>query len=92
MSIVPSVVVSIVLFDVVRAIVSLFQSPSISLYRAFSPQAAGFGGETIMDILGAEPFLLAAGGLLLISAGVKQAKLRTTDEGGSEVASSSSQT
>lgn len=60
---------SIVLFYAVRAVFNLFQS-SKPLYREFSMHGAGFEGDTVMFVLGAEPFLLAAGGLLLIGAGL----------------------
>lgn len=88
---VPLVVGGIVLFCALRAIFSIFRSPNYPLYREFSPRAPGFEGETVMFILGAEPFLLIAGGLLLMGAGIKRLRLRTPNEGGSEVTSIPSQ-
>lgn len=69
LSILSFVTGSIVLFYPVRAVFNLFQSPR-PLYREFSVQGAGFEGDTVMFIIGVEPFLLAAGGLLLIGAGL----------------------
>lgn len=63
------VVGSIVLFYAVRAVFNLFQS-SRPLYREYTVQGAGFGGDAVMFVLGAEPFLLTAGGLLLIGSGL----------------------
>lgn len=60
---------SIVLFYAVRAVFDLFQSPR-PLYQEFTMHGAGFEGDTVMFVLGAEPFLLAVGGLLLIGAGL----------------------
>lgn len=88
---VPFVIGGIVLFYALRAIFYRFRSPRRPLYREFSPQAPGFEGETVMFILGAEPFLLAGGGLLLIGAGIAGLKLRTPGEEGDEVTPPSSQ-
>ncbi|MFC7228700.1 hypothetical protein N0B31_14915 [Salinirubellus salinus] len=71
---------SIVLFYAVRAVFNLFQSPR-PLYREFSVQGAGFEGDTVMLVLGAEPFLLAAGGLLLIGAGLAPFTSRLSKRG-----------
>jgi hypothetical protein len=75
---------SIVLFYAARAVFGLFQSPR-PLYREFPVHAAGFVGETVMFVLGAEPFLLAVGGLLLMGAGIGGMKSRTPNGGGDEV-------
>lgn len=56
--------------------VSLFQSRP--LYREFSVQRAGFEGDTVMFVLGAESFLLAAGGLLLVGAGIGASGFRSS--------------
>ena len=71
----------LVLFYAVRAVLNLFQS-SRPLYRDFSMQGAGFEGDTVMFVLGAEPFLLAAGGLLLTVAGLAPFTSRFFNEGG----------
>jgi hypothetical protein len=89
-AIVPSVVGGIVLFYVIRTMVTLFQSPNIILYREFSPRTPGFEGETTFFVLGAEPFLLAAGGLLFVIAGIKQLKRGIQYEGDGDMLSSSS--
>jgi hypothetical protein len=88
---VPFAVGGIVLFYALRAVFSAFQSPARPLYREFSPRAPGFEGETVMLILGAEPFLLAGGGLVLMGAGVAGWKLRTPGETDDEVTATSSQ-
>ena len=87
---VPFVMGGIVLFYTLQAIFSWFRSPGRPLYREFSPQAPGFEGETVMFILGAEPFLLAAGGVLLMGAGIARVKLRTPGEEREEVTPSPS--
>jgi hypothetical protein len=71
----------IVLFYAVRAVFTLVQSPR-PLYREFSVQGAGFEGDTVMFVLGAEPFLLAAGGLLLVGAGLAPFTSRLFNQGG----------
>jgi hypothetical protein len=45
-----------------------------------------------MFVLGAEPFLLVAGGLLLIAAGVEPFKARIFERGGDEATPRPSQT
>ncbi|MFC7081977.1 hypothetical protein [Halorussus caseinilyticus] len=88
---VPFAMGGIVLFYALRAVFDLFRSPGRPLYREFSPQAPGFEGETVVFVLGAEPFLLAGGALLLIGSGIAGSKLRTPAEGGDEVTPPSSQ-
>jgi hypothetical protein len=66
---VPFAAGGVVLFYVLRVVYGWFTS-SVPLYRETSLDAAGFGGDTVMFVLGAEPFLLALGGLLLAGAGV----------------------
>ena len=73
---VPFVVGSIVLFYAFRAVYALMQSRR-PLYREFSIRTAGFEGDTVMFVLGAEPFLLAAGGLLLVGSGIAGVKSRS---------------
>ncbi|WP_135851981.1 hypothetical protein [Halorussus salinus] len=79
---VPLVTGGIVLFYALRAVVGLFLSPTRPLYREFSPPAPGFEGETVVFVLGAEPFLLAAGGLLLAGSGIAGLRRRTPGEEG----------
>ena len=74
---------STVLFYAVRAVFDLFQSPR-PLYREVSMQGAGFEGDSVMFVLGAEPFLLAIGGLLLIGAGLAPFTSRRFKQGGEE--------
>ncbi|QLD86892.1 hypothetical protein HWV23_14545 [Natronomonas halophila] len=88
---VPVVMGSIVLFYALRAMFSWVVSSRRPLYQEYSPQAPGFDGEPIMLIFGAEPFLLAAGGLLLIGAGIARVKLRTPGEESDEMTHPSSQ-
>ncbi|QZP38285.1 hypothetical protein [Halobaculum magnesiiphilum] len=71
----------IVLFYAVRAVFNLVQSPR-PLYREFPVQGAGFDGDTVMLVLGAEPFLLAAGGLFLMAAGLASFTSRLYPGGG----------
>lgn len=88
---VPFAVGGIALLYALRAVFSAFQSPTRPLYREFSPRTPGFEGETVMLVLGAEPFLLAGGGLLLLGAGVAGWKSRTPGEETDEVTPASSQ-
>jgi hypothetical protein len=67
----------VVLFYAFRAVYSLVRSPR-PLYREFSMDTAGFGGEPVVFVLGAEPFLLAAGGLSLVGAGVAALRSRAS--------------
>ena len=76
LSSVPCVMGSIVLLYAGRAVFGLVQSPR-PLYREFPVHGAGFEGDTVVFVLGAEPFLLAAGGLLLAGAGVTGMRPRT---------------
>ena len=81
LSSISAVMGGIVLFYAIRAVFTLVQSPR-PLYREVSVQGAGFEGETIMFVLGAEPFLLAAGGLLLVGAGLAPFTSRLFTRGG----------
>ncbi|WP_255197951.1 hypothetical protein [Halorarius litoreus] len=89
LSAVPFVIGSLVLFYALRAVFHLFQSPR-PLYREFAIQGAGFEGDTVMFVLGAEPFLLAAGGLLLMGAGIKVFRLQQATRNGEEMVPQSS--
>ena len=90
LSLLSSVMGSIVLFYAFWAVFTLFQSPR-PLYREVSVQGAGFEGDTVMFVLGAEPFLLAAGGLLLMGAGIKPFTSRIFERRGEESTSRSAQ-
>ncbi len=79
---VPLVTGGVVLFYALRAVVGLFLSPTRPLYREFSPPAPGFEGDPVVFVLGAEPFLLAAGGLLLVGAGVAGLSRRPSGQEG----------
>lgn len=86
---VPIATGGIVLFYTLRAVFEQFQT-SPPLYREFSATGGGFEGDTVMLILGAEPFLLAAGGVLLIGAGIARWQYRTTSGESDRVTSPSS--
>ena len=73
---IPVVMGGIILFSVFRAVLEQFQSPH-SLYQEHTLQPPGSEGYTVMIVLGAEPFLLAVGGLLLIGAGIAGLKLES---------------
>ncbi|UPV72932.1 hypothetical protein M0R89_10270 [Halorussus limi] len=81
---VPFATGGIVVFYAFRAVFSWFRSSRRPLYREFSPRAPGFEGETVVFVLGAEPFLVAGGGLLLVGAGIATSKFRTPVEEGDE--------
>lgn len=66
----------IVLFYVFRAVLGQFRSPH-SLYREYSLRPPGSEEYTVMVVLGAEPFLLAVGGLLLVGAGIARSTLES---------------
>ena len=66
---IPVVMGGIVLFYVFRAVFGQFRSPH-SLYREDTLHPPGSEEYTVMIVLGAEPFLLAVGGLLLVGAGI----------------------
>ena len=73
---IPVVMGGIVLFSVFRAVLGQFRSPH-SLYREYTLQPPGSEEYTVMIVLGAEPFLLAVGGLLLVGAGIAGLKLES---------------
>ncbi|UPV99008.1 hypothetical protein M0R88_10770 [Halorussus gelatinilyticus] len=82
---VPFATGGIVLFYAFRAVGPFLRSPTRPLYREFSPGAPGFEGESVMLVLGAEPFLLAGGGLLLVGAGIAASRFRTPGDEGDEL-------
>lgn len=63
-SIIPVAVGGVILFYPVRAILHYVQDPG--LYT----EVTTYDGTTMKLVLGAEPFLLIAGGILLITAGI----------------------
>jgi len=71
----------VVLFYATRAVFRLFQSPK-PLYREAPMQGGGFEGESVMFVVGAEPFLLAVGALSLIVAGLAPFTSRLSRRGG----------
>ena len=71
---IPIVMGGVVLFSVFRAVLGQFRSPH-SLYREYTLQPPGSEEYTVMIILGAEPFLLAVGGFLLMGAGISGLEL-----------------
>ena len=83
LSILSVVVGGSVLFYAFRAVFDLVQSPR-PLYREFPVQGAGFEGDTVMFVLGAEPFFLTAGGVLLMAAGITPFTSRIFERGGDE--------
>lgn len=70
---VPVLLGAVVVFYPVRAVYELLRAPR-PLYQEVSIHGAGFGGDPVMFVLGAEPFLLVAGGLLLAASGVAVAR------------------
>ncbi|MGM0591966.1 MAG: hypothetical protein ACQETI_10135 [Halobacteriota archaeon] len=86
---VPFVMGGVVLFYALRAVFNLFRSRT-PLYREFSLHTPGSEGGSVMFILGAEPFLLAVGGLLLMGAGIAGAKSRPPGGDTDDVASTPS--
>lgn len=85
LSIMPIVAGGVVLFYSLRAVLQKVQS--VTLYS----ETATYGGDPVVFILGAEPFLLIAGGVLLFGAGLmgwRQEKGRTDDSAPSSASSS----
>jgi hypothetical protein len=78
---VPILLGATVVFYAVRAVYGLVRGPRF-LYREVQIHGAGFGDDPVVFVLGAEPFLLAAGGLLLVGAGITAGRLapRETSE------------
>ncbi len=66
---IPVLMGGVVLFYVFRAVLGQFRSPH-SLYREYTLHPPGSEEYTVMIVLGAEPFLLAVGALLLVGAGI----------------------
>jgi hypothetical protein len=76
---VPIATGAVVLFYALRAVFIQFQQ-GVPLYREVTLSAGGFDGDTVVFVLGAEPFLLVAGAALLVASGVST--LRTRSAGG----------
>jgi hypothetical protein len=85
LAVVPAATGVVVLFYAVRAVLHYARDPG--LYAAVT----AFGGESVRFVLGAEPFLLVAGGALLVAAGAVgwRARLGGADDGASAAASPS---
>lgn len=82
--VVPIAAGGIVLFYALRAILQKIQN--VTLYT----ETAMYDGDPVVFILGAEPFLLIAGGLLLVGAGLlgwRQQRSRTDDSESSSASS-----
>jgi hypothetical protein len=74
LSMIPVVMGGIVLFYALRAVVYQFQN--MKLYT----KTTIYSGDTVVFILGAEPFLLIIGGLLLVAAGITGLRRHTNRE------------
>lgn len=83
---VPIAAGGVVLFYAVRALLHQVQTRSLYTERATR------SGEPIMFVLGAEPFLLIAGGVLLVAAGVGGWRHRANRSDGSEHSTAPSST
>jgi hypothetical protein len=85
LAVVPAATGAVVLFYALRAVLHYAQDPGL-----YAPVTA-FGGESVRFVLGAEPFLLVAGGALLVAAGVVGwgARPSGADDGASAAASPS---
>lgn len=64
----------LVLYSVFRAVLGQFRA-AYPLYREYTLQPPSGEAYTVMIVLGAEPFLLAVGGLLLMGSGIARLKL-----------------
>ncbi|AXG08985.1 hypothetical protein [Haloplanus rubicundus] len=85
LAVVPAATGVVVLSYAFRAVLHYAQDPGL-----YAPVTA-FGGASVRFVLGAEPFLLVAGGALLVAAGVVGWGVRPagTDDGASAAASPS---
>lgn len=86
LAVVPIAAGGVVLFYALRAIIQKVQN--VPLYT----ETATYGGDPVVFILGAEPFLLLAGGLLLIGAGLLGWRQQTNGTDGSAPSPASSST
>jgi len=75
---VPAAVGGVVLFYALRAVIYTVQDPG--LYA----ETTTHGGNSVVFVLGAEPFLLVAGGLLLVGAGVAGRRRHAGSQKGSD--------
>ncbi|QLG62117.1 hypothetical protein [Halorarum salinum] len=87
LSIVPAAVGGAVLFEACRTMIIAARSLPYPLYTETTYR---FSGEPIMFVFGAEPFLLVAGGGLLVGAGIVGLRGRRNRESGDETSSPSS--
>lgn len=84
LSVVPAVVGGIVLFEAFRTIIIAWNALP---YPLFTETTYRRSGEPVMFILGAEPFMLMAGGVLLVGAGIAGIRGYTDRENGDEMSS-----
>ncbi|WP_267639709.1 hypothetical protein [Haloarchaeobius amylolyticus] len=84
LSVVPVVGGGIVLFEVFRTIIIAWNALP---YPLFTETTYRRSGEPVMFILGAEPFMLIAGGSLLFGAGIAGIRGSTHREDGDEMSS-----
>ena len=87
LSVVPVVLGGVVLFEAVRTMVLKAQSLPYPLY---TETTYVLSGEPVMFIFGAQPFLLVAGGVLLVCAGLVGLRRESDRENGDGLSSSSS--
>jgi hypothetical protein len=79
LSLIPVAMGGVVLFYAVRALgLTMLDTP------LYTETTTTYGGEPIMFVLGAEPFLLIAGGSLLVGAGVLGWRAHADRENGME--------
>ncbi|WP_255148676.1 hypothetical protein [Halorarius halobius] len=83
LAVVPAAAGGVVLLYVLRAMATYLQDPG--LYT----ETTTYGGDPVMFVFGAEPFLLLAGGGLLVTAGVVGWRATTRGAGGDAAAPSS---
>jgi hypothetical protein len=86
LSVVPAAAGGVVLFYALRAV--LGTALDVPLYA----ETTTYGGDPVAFVLGAEPFLLVAGGVLLVGAGVAGWRRRASRETDSEVSPTTSTT
>nr|WP_233340497.1 hypothetical protein [Haloprofundus sp. MHR1] len=84
LSVVPVVGGGIVLFEAFRTTIVAW---STLPYPLFTETTYRSSGEPVMFILGAEPFMLIAGGVLLVGAGIAGIRGYTDRENGNEMSS-----
>ena len=86
LAVLPVAVGGAVLVEAVRTIVLVASTLPYALYTETTYRSTG---EPVMFVLGAEPFLLVAGGVLLVGAGIVGLRGQRERNGGDEVSSPS---